>query len=177
MEVRKIKAIKKLVLSLLVCTTITAPTISFTVFAEDTNSVSEDEFEPIIDYESECKGDCGYGISHIPLETQLEDFLNDPNRSEESKQATEEKIQRAISFRDNATNANHINNYTDIVYPVTTLGVPSYTQINGHYCGPATTEQSLQYLGYAVPGYYAPSQKDIAKSIGTTTSGTEWYRK
>lgn len=174
-------SIKKMLSCLTVCLVMMSPATSITVFAQDSEELHDDEVnsnaEAVIDYKSECRGDCGYGISHLPLEEQLEDFLKDPNRSEESKQATKEKIQKAISFRDSYLKVEREENLSNTYYPEITIGVPSYTQINGYYCGPATTRQSLKYLSYVVPGEFAaPSQTSIASSIGTTTSGTEWYR-
>lgn len=164
------KAMKKSALALLVCSAITLPTVSLTAFADGS---TKNALESV----AECQGDFGYGISHIPLETQLEEFLNDPNRSEENKQAVKEKIEVAIASRDSAASGSRSSNSANVVYPTVTLSVPAYTQINYYYCGPATTKQTLQYLGYVVPGtYYSPTQETIAEAIGTTTNGTEWYR-
>lgn len=126
----------------------------------------------------ECVGDPGFGISHIPLEEQLDDLINDPALSDEDKEAVKEKIQEAMYFRDEGLSSGKTKNIASATYPTTTIAVPSYTQNNEYYCGPATTMQTLKYLSYVVPGGTSvPSQEDIASHIGTTKeNGTEWTR-
>ncbi len=120
--------------------------------------------------QAECKGDPGYGISNISLEKQLEEFLADPDLTAEQKEAAKEKVEEAIMLRDSGTYA------ARTTYSTVTLGVPSYTQKEVYYCGPATARQTIGFFGLSVPGGYTPpSQDDIADDIGTTTAGTEWY--
>ena len=120
-----------------------------------------------------CQGDPGYGISNIPLEQQLEDFLDNPNLTEEQKRAAEEKVNSAIQLRDNSSvQVQSTGSYRNI-----TLSVTAYKQETRYYCGPATTRQSLDYLSGYAPGYfYLPTQTELANKLGTTTNGTEWYR-
>jgi len=117
-----------------------------------------------------CKGDPGYGISNIPLEKQLEDFLNNPELTPQQKEAARLKVEEAIYMRDNPVQ-------TRVSYSTVTLNLTDYTQENKYYCGPATTRQTLGFLGnsWIYGGYTPPTQSTIASKIGTTTSGTEWY--
>lgn len=57
---------------------------------------------------------------------------------------------------------------TETIYPARKLNMKSCKQINGYYCGPATTKQTLQYI--TGKSY---KQGDIAKAIGTTKDGTD----
>lgn len=57
---------------------------------------------------------------------------------------------------------------TETIYPARKLNMKSCKQINGYYCGPATTKQTLQYL--TGKSY---KQGDIAKALGTTKDGTD----
>lgn len=72
--------------------------------------------------------------------------------------------------------AYNINSYhicsARIDFPVyTELAMPWFKQQNGHYCGPATVKQVLQYLNGV-----SLSQDDYAKELGTTTAGTDMTR-
>lgn len=139
-------------------------------------AVNEDDEYDYETSDAECKGDPGYGISNIPLEQQLEEMLSSPNLTEAQRQATIEKMEGLIAFRDAAA-VNAVGNAASTKsYATVTLSVPAYTQETHYYCGPATTRQTLGYLGSIVPGtYYPPSQSTIAEAIHTTTNGTEWY--
>ncbi len=57
---------------------------------------------------------------------------------------------------------------TETIYPARKLNMKSCKQINGYYCGPATTKQTLQYI--TGKSY---KQGDIAKALGTTKDGTD----
>lgn len=122
---------------------------------------------------NECKGDPGFGMPSETLEEQLENFLNNPELTEEQKLAAKSKVEQAMSFRDNAM----ISAQSLLAsYPNVTIGVTAFKQENSYYCGPATTRQTMKYLGASVPGgYNLPSQSYIASDLGTTTAGTEWY--
>ena len=120
-----------------------------------------------------CQGDPGYGISNIPLEQQLADYLDNPNLTEKQRAAAEAKVNSAIALRD----ARDSRIQTRTSYPTITLSVTPYKQETSYYCGPATTRQSLDYLGGYAPSYFSvPSQSVLAQKLGTTRNGTEWYR-
>lgn len=141
--------------------------------AKALNDVSSNDYESI---DAECVGDPGYGISNIPLEQQLEDLLSNPNLTAAQREAATKKVEQAIAFRDAAAVDSANNAVLRQSYPTVTLSVPAYTQETNYYCGPATTRQTLGYLGMIVPGSYSPpSQSTIAAAIHTTTNGTEWY--
>ncbi len=122
---------------------------------------------------NECKGDPGFGMPSETLEEQLENFLNNPELTEEQKLAAKSKVEQAMSFRDNAL----INSQSlSASYPDVTITVTPFKQKYEHYCGPATTRQTMKFLGASVPGGYIPlSQDSLASELGTTTAGTEWY--
>ena len=58
-----------------------------------------------------------------------------------------------------------------ISYPKKILKVKHFEQANGYYCGPATVKQTLHYLTGK-----SPTQKSIAKALGTTKQGTDGTR-
>lgn len=122
-----------------------------------------------------CIGDPGYGLPTPSLEQQLEEFLNNPDLTEDQKRDAKEKVETAIFFRDSAVPDNAGSDIQNRSYSTVTLSVPAYTQEEDYYCGPATTRQTLGYLGMVVPGgYNPPTQSTIAAAVYTTTSGTEW---
>ncbi len=122
---------------------------------------------------SECQGDPGFGMPSETLEEQLENFLNNPELTEEQKLAAKSKVEQAISFRDDAMM--NVRSVT-ATYPNVTIPVTAFKQDYTYYCGPATTRQTMKFLGASVPGgYIPPSQSYIASALGTTTAGTEWY--
>lgn len=133
----------------------------------DTVVESQEEFV------GECKGDPGYGMPNETLEEQLEKFLNDPRLTEEQKQAAKSKVEQAISFRDAALMEPRSVAAT---YPNVTIPVTVFRQEREYWCGPATTRQTMKFLGSHVPGGYTPlSQSSLASELGTTVDGTEWY--
>ena len=49
-----------------------------------------------------------------------------------------------------------------------TLKMPHFKQENGYYCGPATVQQTISYVGKVTV-----SQRVLAKELGTTKDGTD----
>lgn len=128
---------------------------------EDTCSLSLDA-ESFLSQEHECKGDYEYGSSNFTYEEQLEKYLANPNYSAEQKEQFKAAVKKAIFERDNPPSPKAMN-FANITIPV-----PSYAQLKNYYCGPATTKQTLQYIGNHIVGSYnSPHQYTIASALGT----------
>lgn len=148
------KLMKKLTISLLVLS------ISLNMFG---TAVANAE-----SYEAPCGARIGQ--TPISLQEQLIDVQNNTELSSEEKNLRIEKIQHLIDIQNGAT----LNTRSTIPTSVT-LTVQFHSQLNGDYCGPATTQQTYEYLYYMKNGrYYAPSQSAIAEKIGTTEDGTDF---
>lgn len=56
-----------------------------------------------------------------------------------------------------------------------TLRVPYTTQVTSYWCGPATLDNVLRYLGMSWSGTTYRRQHEAAHRLGTGTDGTDWY--
>lgn len=101
---------------------------------------------------------------HISLEQQLNDILMDTSLTDAEKTERAEKINHLIELQNGIVNSN-----SRATIPTTLeLTVQFHSQLYGDYCGPATTQQTYEYLYYMKNNrYYAPSQTTIAGKIGT----------
>lgn len=90
----------------------------------------------------------------ISLQEQLIDVQNSTGLSSSEKNSRIEKIQHLIDIQNGTTTFN-----TRATVPTSlTLTVQFHSQTNGYYCGPATTQQTYEYLYYIKNGrYYALS--------------------
>lgn len=92
--------------------------------------------------------------------------LNEAERTEIVKASAQSRI--------SAQSTNPLNVMRALPPYVELLNVPHFRQQYSHYCGPATTKQTIHFL---TGGTISPSQSDIAKpinqgGIGTTTAGS-----
>lgn len=105
----------------------------------------------------------------ISLQEQLIDVQNSTGLSSSEKNSRIEKIQHLIDIQNGTTFNTRATVPTSL-----TLTVQFHSQTNEYYCGPATTQQTYEYLYYMKNGrYYAPTQSTIATAIGTTTNGSD----
>lgn len=106
----------------------------------------------------------------ISLQEQLIETKNDTSLSSSEKNMRIDKIQHLMAIQ----NGSSISTMATI--PASqTLTVQFHSQSTDYYCGPATAQQTYEYLYFIKNGrYYAPSQSTIASKLGTTTSGTNF---
>lgn len=153
-------------------------------------STKEQAYANTYEYIDGDSGDESQGESPS-LEVQLEKAMNDDSLSEEQKMRAMSKVESIKVIKDNVSdkaeggttggnvkNSNgsfsvgsasyNVDECSKNTYDIT-LAVPYYEQQNGYYCGPATTRQTLHYFDKGLD----LSQDAIAKSLGTTTAGTD----
>lgn len=100
----------------------------------------------------------------ISLEQQLNDIITDTSLTDAERTERAEKIYHLIELQNGIVNSN-----SRATIPTTLeLTVQFHSQLYGDYCGPATTQQTYEYLYYMKNNrYYAPSQTYIADKINT----------
>lgn len=109
---------------------------------------------------------CGVSNDQTPisLEQQMEDVLNDTTMDYEKKQLMIEKLDHLMSIQ----SGEYENTRASIPLSLT-LTVQFHRQQNDYYCGPATVQQTFEYLYFMKYGrYYSPTQSYIAEKIKTT---------
>lgn len=109
---------------------------------------------------------CGVSKDQVPisLEQQMEDVLNDPTMDYEKKQLMIEKLDHLMAIQ-----SGEYENTRSSIPSSLTLTVQFHRQQNDYYCGPATVQQTYEYLYFMKYGrYYSPTQSYIAGQMKTT---------
>ncbi|MGX4598975.1 C39 family peptidase [Faecalimicrobium sp. JNUCC 81] len=132
--------IKKILLSSLVVSSTLSPSLSF----------ANEGAKEIMDGGRGSQEERAY-FENFTESKQIEMIESDPNLSEEDKAAFINKIKGTESVPIISSVASKV------------LSVPYFKQERGHYCGPATTKQTLQFVKGS-----SPSQDTLCKILGTT---------
>lgn len=105
---------------------------------------------------------------NISKEQQLFTVANSNVLSEKQKGQALEKISSLVNNSELKSSETYRLDTT--TYNLT-IAIPYFRQINTYFCGPATTQQSIEYiLGMS------HHQEEIAEALGTTTAGTDGMR-